>query len=138
MRCCVLSYCHGSREIALRVALSPPLELTSGFWLLRFGGSRRRLCVFVSTFIVGLRAFLALGVLSRGNNPWGHPLYHGGQTKVHLALVHSIDDRPAMFANPRIHPDVLVYLSQLMSQIQNRGGPLSVPEVHAVFMHHVE
>jgi hypothetical protein len=31
-----------------------------------------------------------------------------------------------------------VYLAQLVSEVEDRSCPLSVAEVHAVFMHHIE
>ena len=95
--------------------------------------------VFIPTFIVALSAFLALAVLARSSSGlWGNPLHHRRQTEVHFAVVYGCDDRPAMFANSCVHSYVLVYLAQLISEVKYRSCPLSVAEVHAVFVHHVE
>jgi hypothetical protein len=110
-------------------------EHGNGFGLLSLRRPRWRLYVFISTVIVALSAFLPL---ARSSALWGYPLHHRGQTKIHLALIDSRDDRPAVFANPRIHSYVLVGLSQLISKVKDRSRPLSVPEVQTVFMHHVD
>ena len=97
--------------------------------------------IFVTTFVVALSVFFAFasGILARSSSALrGNPLHHRGQTEIHLALMHSRDDRPAVFANSRVHSYVFVCLSQLISKMKDRSCPFSVAKVLAVFVHHVE
>lgn len=116
----------------------PPSEHGSNSDLLSFRGLRRGLYIFIFTVFVTLSVFLALGSLARSSVFWAYPLHHRGQAKIHLALSHSCDDRPAVLANPRIHSYVFVCLPQLISKVKDRSCPLSVAELHTFFMHHVE